>query len=265
MHFLDKVRKGIRRHAPKQVEVLLKRARAATIAGKSVARACRDLGISQTSYYRWRAKRAGGAGRIRQIARDQLSLEVIRSAKDVFLRHGRASNLDDVAKAAKVTRQTLYNLFGSKEQLFREVVRSIYERILRPVLHVDRKEDMRETLYAYGRQLLIAGLDLESLLLLRLTVAELRDFPDLGKILYRATARQAPALAGYFDEQIDAGNLIRFDTLAAAHAFSGAITSHARWRTLLGAGVEPEERTEATLGFAVDTFVRGLKPARSDA
>jgi TetR/AcrR family transcriptional regulator, mexJK operon transcriptional repressor len=246
------------RHSPEQIQVVLERTSAALKKGKTVAEACHELGISAASYYRWRAEAAGGKGRVRQVARERTRTEIIAAAKTVFLREGRAIGLDGVAKAAKVTRQTLYNLFGSKERLFRAVVHAIYARILDPILHVDSKGDVRETLIAYGRQSTGLALNPDTIGLLRLTVAEIRDFPDLGKILYSTTSRQGPVLAAYFRAQIDAGRLRPFDPIVGAEAFIGALTSHPRYRALVNVGIDSEEHKEALLQFTVDTFLGGV-------
>jgi TetR/AcrR family transcriptional regulator, mexJK operon transcriptional repressor len=246
------------RHSSARTQLLVNQACKAVSKGKTVADACRSVGVSEATYYRLRAAKAGGAGRIRQLARNQIRSEIITAARELFLREGRAVGLDEVAKAADVARQTLYNLFGNKQALFRAVVHENYARSLGPVLHLEKKQSVRDTLLAYGRQFLVAALDDETIALLRLTVAELRDFPDLGKILYEATSRHALALADYFRSQIDAGRLREFDTVAAALSFGGGLTSHARYLALLGAGTESAQRRQATLEVTVDTFARGL-------
>jgi AcrR family transcriptional regulator len=49
--------------------------------------------------------------------------EIVREAAPVFLRYGfRKTSMDDVARAAKLSRQGLYLHFPNKELLFREVV-----------------------------------------------------------------------------------------------------------------------------------------------
>ncbi len=48
---------------------------------------------------------------------------ILVAAQPVFLRHGyRKTSMDDVARAADVSRQGLYVHFESKEQLFREMI-----------------------------------------------------------------------------------------------------------------------------------------------
>ena len=250
-----------RRHTQAQVLALLAQASTAMQQGKTAAEACAALGISEATYYRWRAN-TPGAKRSQALERHEARDKIIAVAKELFLREGHAVGLDAVAKTANVTRQTLYNWFGNKERLFRLVVNAIYTRILDPILHVDSKRDFQTTMLEYGRQVLAVGLDPEVIALLRLTVTESHDFPDLGQILYATTSRPTPVLAAYFQSQIDSGRLRPFDTLLAAEAFIGALTSHPRYRALLGIDVEPQETREARLQLVVSTFVRGLCIAR---
>lgn len=245
------------RRSPQQIQKLLDSVASATKKGRSISEACLDLGISEASYYRWRALSSGGNG-VGRRTRKQSRERIILAAKALFLREGRAVGLDSVANAAGVARQTLYNLFGNRDQLFSDVVHSIYADRLEPILHVDIKGDIRETLLRYARQVVAVGLDPEIISLLRLTVAELHDYPHFGKVLCSYAMRQAPALANYFRLQIEAGRMRPFDTVAASEAFTGALTSTARYRALVQVSAETANQLEAKIQFVVDTYVRGL-------
>jgi hypothetical protein len=48
----------------------------------------------------------------------------------------------------------------------------------------------------------------------------------------------------------------------ASEAFTGALTSHGRYRGLVGVGTETAEYREAKLRFTVDTFLRGVAPEK---
>ena len=52
--------------------------------------------------------------------------KILEAAIRTFLRYGaRKPAMNDIAKAAGVSRQTLYDLFGGKEELIRASTRSI--------------------------------------------------------------------------------------------------------------------------------------------
>src|SRR5258708_40233270 len=90
-------------------------------AGLDVRTACRRAAVSAPSYYRWGARERGGVGQTERIRE-----MILGAAKTVFLRDGYGASLESIAEAAEVARQTVYNQFGSKEQLFAEVVQSVY-------------------------------------------------------------------------------------------------------------------------------------------
>jgi AcrR family transcriptional regulator len=57
--------------------------------------------------------------------------KILEAAIRTFLRYGaRKTSMNDIAKAAGVSRQTLYDLFGGKEELIRASTRSITDQKL---------------------------------------------------------------------------------------------------------------------------------------
>jgi putative transposase len=72
---------GKKRPTPEQIVTLLRQIEVATSQGKSVAIACREAGISDQSYYRWR-KEYGG-----------LDLDQARRMKDLEKENGRLKRL----------------------------------------------------------------------------------------------------------------------------------------------------------------------------
>jgi AcrR family transcriptional regulator len=251
---------GRSRFRPPEIAGILDQVDRAAGTGRNVADACRAVGISPATYYRWRQRdlpmgRQGGQP-MAEPRRDA----IIAAAKIIFLRDGYSASLDDIAAAAGVARQTLYNQFGSKERLFRAVVQAIFSRMLLPVLRVSGMASVRETLLHFGRQYIDASLDPEGLALLRLTAGEYREFPDLGKIVHSSGAsRTVPVLADYLQTQVEAGALRPIDPMIAAESFLGSLVGYARHRALVGIGIEPAERREALLHHAVETFVRGVR------
>jgi putative transposase len=72
---------GKKRYEAEQIVVLLRQVEVGTSQGKSVAIACREAGISEQSYFRWR-KEYGG-----------LDLEQARRMKDLERENGRLKRL----------------------------------------------------------------------------------------------------------------------------------------------------------------------------
>jgi TetR/AcrR family transcriptional repressor of mexJK operon len=230
-------------------------------AGRQVADACRAVGVSVPSYYRWKAKiRPRDAGRSQA---DETREAILLAAKSVFLREGYGASLDSVAAAAGVARQTVYNQFGNKDRLFSDVVQAVYQRILNPILVIESGADFIETLTIYGRHFMRIAFDPDSLALLRITLGEYQKFPELARISYALRASHAiPVLtdhiADFLREHMQRGVIEEVDPLMASEAFVGSFTAHARHRALVGAGYDTPERLEAMLQMCVKVFARGL-------
>jgi AcrR family transcriptional regulator len=227
-------------------------------AGLDVRTACRRAAVSVPSYYRWRARERGGAGQTERIREMILS-----AAKTVFLRDGYGASLESIAEAAAVARQTVYNQFGSKEQLFTEVVQSVYRRMLAPIFVVDRPGDMISTLTELGRHLMKVSLHPDNLALQRIAMGEYRDTPALMRVVHTLRESHAiPALteylADYLRGQMQDGVIDAADPLLSAEAFFGSLIAHVRYRLSIGVAGDTPEQLEARLRLCVEIFARGF-------
>ncbi|HLY57638.1 MAG TPA: TetR/AcrR family transcriptional regulator C-terminal domain-containing protein [Stellaceae bacterium] len=250
-----------KRRSPREISASLARVAAELAAGRPVAEACRAASVSIPSYYRWRERNHPAAPAA--AAADPTREAILKAARTVFLRDGFRVSLAAIAKAAGVARQTVYNQFGSKEQLFSDVVQAAYLRLTAPVLVMRTGAGFIATLREFGRHFMNLALDPENLALLRITLGEFREFPDLARLTYALRAAHAvPVLtdhiAHYLQAQMAAGVIEPADPLLAAEAFCGSFASHARHLALIGMGRETPERMEARLDFSVAVFARGL-------
>jgi len=75
---------------------------------------------------------------------------IIAAAKQLFTRYGyRKTSMDEVARAARVTKPTIYAYFPSKEDLMLEVIRSEVARIFTEAL--EQNSDIDDPLERYKR------------------------------------------------------------------------------------------------------------------
>ncbi|MFF3641375.1 TetR/AcrR family transcriptional regulator [Streptomyces sp. NPDC002564] len=111
---------------------------------------------------------------------------IIGAAKEQFLRHGFGIGVDQIAAEAGVSKVTIYNHFGSKEDLFTEVVGDALEQALGDSAAAMSRPgtadaDLREVLTALARGW-VKGIAQDEVLALRaLIAAESRRFPQLGR------------------------------------------------------------------------------------
>lgn len=136
---------------------------------------------------------------------------IISAAREQFLRHGFGVGVDRIAAEAGVSKVTIYNHFGSKEDLFTEVVGDALEQALGESARVMNEQlaaddDIAEVLAAAARGW-VEGIAQEEVLALRALIAAESDrFPQLG----RAWRTQGPdrfaeplAAALRFSEELD--------------------------------------------------------------
>jgi hypothetical protein len=114
-----------------------------------------------------------------------------------------------------------------------------------------------------GRHLLKLMLDPEAVALLRITLGEYRDHPQLAKLAYSIrSSRVVPNVSGVIarrlQEEMRLGNLDEVDPFLAAENFIGSFTAYARHRALVGLTPPGVAELERTLQLSVRIFVRGL-------
>lgn len=160
---------------------------------------------------------------------------IVRAATGLFLRQGyHGTSTDQIAAAASVSKQTVYNQFRDKQTLFQEIILGITataERFaagLREELAgIRTKEDLDPALRALASRYLATVLNPQILALRRLIIGEANRFPDLAADYYeRAPARTLAALADVFDRLSDRGLLIG-DPAEAAEDFAFLVLGRA--------------------------------------
>lgn len=127
-------------------------------------------------------KRGGQAGRPTASELERRKARVMEVATDLFIAHGYAgTSLIDIARGAGVATRTLYQHFGDKEALFREVVfaRDAAGAIAKPV--VEDGDTLFDALMRAARYAVEVTFRPHSIGLMRLMIAESQRFPDFMK------------------------------------------------------------------------------------
>ncbi|MFD7460538.1 MULTISPECIES: TetR/AcrR family transcriptional regulator [unclassified Streptomyces] len=154
---------------------------------------------------------------------------ILDAATTVFLNKGYAgTSMDDIAKLAAVSKQTVYKHFADKEKLFAEIVLATTDRIDAMVdLVADVPADaegLEENLTRLARQFLAALTQPQVIQLRRLIIANADTFPELGAAWYeQGFERVLATLAATFQRLTDQGLLKTDDPMLAAHHFAGLL------------------------------------------
>jgi AcrR family transcriptional regulator len=189
--------------------------------------------------------------------------QVMDGARTVFLSEGfDGASMNDIARAAGVSKGTLYVYFDSKERLFEALIRedrkSQAERLVFPGEARDASEFLRE----YGRRLIEMMTRPEMIAQLRVVIAATGKFPQLGRAFYEAgPCHGVRRLASELAKLRDAGELRLEDAECAARQFIDLCKSGVFSAALFGAvEIVPARDIEMAVDAAVDLFMRGYGP-----
>ena len=177
---------------------------------------------------------------------------IVDAATELFLGHGYAgTTMDDVARLAKVSKQTVYMHFGDKERLLTEIVMAIVNAAGDPVDdHINRlatTSHLETDLRDHARRQLTAVLQPRPMRLRRLMIAEAVSFPDLGRAFYElGPGRTITELAAAFTRLDERGLLTIDDPTRAASDFNWLIMSEPLNRAMLLGHDQPPDPLSIT-------------------
>jgi TetR/AcrR family transcriptional regulator, mexJK operon transcriptional repressor len=183
---------------------------------------------------------------------------IIQSATNVFMADGYHASMDAIAARAGVVKQTLYNHFACKNELFAEVVRNVTKKV---VITLDQHgDDLRTALFKFGMALREVALSPQGLALFRVLIAEAPRFPDLAKAIYAEGPEQASRqLARFIRRAMRAGQLREDTPEFAAASLIGMLLETERTRRLYGIQARSAAEDQVVVHI-VDCFLRAFAP-----
>ncbi|WP_372803150.1 TetR/AcrR family transcriptional regulator [Paracoccus seriniphilus] len=163
-------------------------------------------------------------------------------ARQIFLRDGYAgASVDDIARAARVSKATLYSYFPEKSVMFREVMLHELEEVARQSpIQIDSAMPAQAALPEMARQIAQWQYSDLPLCLLRVNIAEANRFPDIARtyqkvlddILY-------DVIRQHLDRWVTQEELVIQNSLLAAHQLV-SLTGATLQERLLVTAMPPE-------------------------
>jgi len=165
---------------------------------------------------------------------------IIDAARTVFLDAGYAgASMDRIAGRAGVSKQTVYNHFGSKADLFAAMVRRRCDEMT-DTLVMPASGDPAEVLRKLARVFMDITLAADAIALYRTILCESVRSPELGAAFYQAgPERFAAALAGYLHSQAFFGKIGQRQAHLLAEQFLAMLHGNLQTRALLGLKTPP--------------------------
>jgi AcrR family transcriptional regulator len=185
--------------------------------------------------------------------------QVVNGARDIFMAVGfERASVDDIARAAGVSKATLYSYFPDKQLLFMEEVRCECKR------HAGDIEDLVEAGLAVDEALSVAAERILSIILsdfsqrvFRICVAEADRFPELGRQFYENGPLVVRGqLSAYLQKAVAAGELHIDDFDLAADQFAELCRADLFPRLVFGIDKSFEqEEVQRVIAGAVSMFL----------
>ena len=185
--------------------------------------------------------------------------DVLGGAREIFLRDGfEGASVDDIARAAGVSKATLYSYFSDKRELFREVTRVECERMAETTLaRIDFNAPPREVFTTAAHSLTRFLLSNFSLQMFRTCVAEAARFPELGQAFYQNGPEMGRArMVVYLKLAIERGQLHDVDPDMIAEQFSELCRARLWSRAIFGVQTSfSEVEIDEVANHAVETVL----------
>jgi TetR/AcrR family transcriptional repressor of mexJK operon len=176
---------------------------------------------------------------------------VLRAATSSFLARGYGSSVDDIARRAGVAKQTVYQHFANKDELFKAVAGDLAKRVLVKL----EGGDIRQSLIRFALEYRRRALGAQGIATFRTLVPEVPRFRALARDMYANTAGEmVRRLAEFLQQKLNVP-----DPEFAAEMFLSMLTGHDRLKRLFAVppGAESEAARTARI---VDCFLKAHQP-----
>jgi AcrR family transcriptional regulator len=189
--------------------------------------------------------------------------QIVQGAREIFLARGfDAASMSDIARAAGVSKGTLYVYFENKEQLFEAIVHEECLVHAEGAFDLDHgNHDVEAVLTRLGSAYLGFLCSTEKASALRTVVAIADRMPEIGRVFYETGPAVGIAkLADYIKAQNESGVLAVEDCRVAAAQFLDSSKSTLFMPVLFNFGEAPQtDSIKYVVGIAVRTFMRAYR------
>jgi TetR/AcrR family transcriptional repressor of mexJK operon len=202
---------------------------------------------------------------------DRKRAAIVRAALLLFMREGFArTSVDAIAEEAGVSKRTIYNHFGDKENLFLSVVGDTYDSMIGIVVEMMHQHltdipegAVEEHVIGFARDMaMLAARSSERAALIRLMMTEAPFFPQLREHRMRPQGITGEIAAQLV--KLDARGLLDVpEPYEAANHLFALTMGQMNNRSLFGALPLSDEEISAMAASGARAFLRAYRPAGS--
>ncbi|MDP2241432.1 MAG: TetR/AcrR family transcriptional regulator [Burkholderiales bacterium] len=183
---------------------------------------------------------------------------LLQAAREAFMKEGYRASVDNIAARAGVAKQTLYNHFPSKDELFSETATLSSAAIA--VTLDGQTEDVRASLIRFATTFREKILGDEGLAMFRALTAETTRFPGLAQAFFaKGPAQTIARLADFLGRAMADNRLRQDDPRLAAEMLVGMLGGFEHASRLCGAAT-PAVVEKTRIEQIVDCFLRAYAP-----
>lgn len=190
--------------------------------------------------------------------------QILEGARKVFHANGfDGASMNDIARAAGVSKGTLYVYFENKERLFLDLIAEEKRADLWPIVSLDHEDhDIASVLNRFGQEFLKLLTRPYYIKAMRTVFSIVERMPEIGADYYaRGPQVCMEKLASYLDAQVKAQVVEIEDCHLAAQQFMDLSQSGLLRRLLFNAAPTPSEAEIALqVSRAVTFFLKVYKP-----
>ncbi|MGV6874260.1 TetR/AcrR family transcriptional regulator [Pseudochelatococcus sp. B33] len=192
--------------------------------------------------------------------------DIIDGARRVFFDRGfDGSSMDEIARAAGVSKATIYAHFASKEELFQALVKADRSKSAERLFEFDPKDaDVEGLLRRIGTSFMTMMVQPDHIRLIRLVIGAAEKFPRIGQAFFETgPCTGGRRLADLLADQTRLGRLEIDDCETAAFQFFNLCQGNIVKALLFGGAAMPAQETiDAAVASAVRVFLAAYMPAR---
>lgn len=187
---------------------------------------------------------------------------ILDAAVELMAERGLSASLEEIARRARVSKQTIYNHYGSKAEVVRAVIERRVHEITATLETPAAVEHPAEALAEFGRVLLHAVLRPQGPAFMRMAMLGVAEMPEVAQAVYEAGPRTSRRrLAAFLKLETDAGRIACPDPQQAAEFFAGMVLGSFQTATLLGMDTGLDEaRIDRIVTEAAARFLKAYAP-----